>query len=69
MSMNIIRNDWWVTPVWEIQTDFDEKFNDNLLSELKYFYTDEKIKNIKDSNIWVMNTPYVKSLNDYIIKW
>ena len=68
MSMNIIRNDWWVTPVWEIQTDFDEKFNDNLLSELKYFYTDEKIKNIKDSNIWVMNTPYVKSLNDYIIK-
>ena len=65
--MNVIRNDWWVTPVWEIQTDFDKNFNDILLSEMKSFYSN-KMGNKQEPNIWSSNTPYLKELNNYIIK-
>ncbi|NBP55094.1 hypothetical protein EBU71_00890 [bacterium] len=66
--MNVVRNDWWVTPVWEIQTDFDKSFNDNLILELKSYYTDKSMENTKEPNIWVMQTPCLKLLNDYIVK-
>lgn len=66
--MNVIRNDWWVTPVWEIQTDFDKKFNDNLLNELKLYYAHKSMENAREPNIWVMKTSCIKELNEYIIK-
>jgi hypothetical protein len=48
--MNITRNDWWATPVWEIQTDFDTNFNKQLLQEVESYY-----KNLpagSGANIW-----------------
>jgi len=66
--MNVVRNDWWVTPVWEIQTEFDDKFNQNLLLELKSFYSKKTIENTKDTNIWTMNSPCIKKINSFIIE-
>jgi hypothetical protein len=67
--MNVIRNDWWITPVWEVQTDFDKKFNDNLLLEMKPFYSKKNsIGENKEPNLWALNTPCIKKLNQYIIE-
>lgn len=66
--MNVFRNDWWITPVWEVQTEFDDKFNQNLLLELKLYYSNESMENIKEPNIWVMQTPCIRTLNEYMIK-
>jgi len=65
--MKIIRNDWWVTPVWEIQTDFDENFNCELLNELKLYYNSKSMENTKEPNIWTMKTPRIKEINQYLI--
>jgi len=66
--MNVVRNDWWITPVWEVQTDFDDKFNKDLLLELKLYYANKSMENTKEPNIWIMDTPCIKKLNEYIIK-
>ena len=71
--MNVIRNDWWITPVWEVQTDFDKKFNDNLLLEMKSFYSKKiSIGENKEyhggPNLWSLNTPCIKKINQYIIE-
>jgi uncharacterized protein (TIGR02466 family) len=67
MPMNVVRNDWWVTPVWEIQTDFDKNFNDELLQELKSYYSTKSMENTKEPNIWTMKTPCIKEINQYLI--
>ena len=51
--MNIVRNDWWTTPVWEIKTDFDTQFNNDLLRESN---SSEHI------NIWNNDTPAINML-------
>jgi hypothetical protein len=56
--MNIVRNDWWITPVWEIQTDFDEKFNNNLLREAN---------SSNHINVWNNDTPCINELKQYTI--
>jgi len=56
--MNIVRNDWWITPVWEIETEFDTQFNNKLLRE----------SNSSDHvNIWNNDTPAINELKQYTI--
>jgi hypothetical protein len=57
--MNIVRNDWWITPVWEIQTDFDTQFNNNLLRESN---SSEHI------NVWNNDTPAINKLKKYTLQ-
>lgn len=62
--MTTIKHEWWVTPVWEIQTGFDKKFNDELLVEI------EKCKpptNPYQFNIWDYRTPRITELRQKII--
>jgi uncharacterized protein (TIGR02466 family) len=57
--MKIVRNDWWITPVWEIETNFDTKFNNDLLREA----------NSSDHiNVWNNNTPAINKLKEYTLK-
>lgn len=56
--MNIVRNDWWITPVWEIQTDFDTQFNNDLLREAN---SSEHI------NVWNNDTPCINKLKEFTI--
>jgi hypothetical protein len=57
--MNIVRNDWWVTPIWEIQTDFDSQFNNEILREA----------NSSDHiNVWNNNTPAITQLKEYTLQ-
>lgn len=42
--MEKIEHLWWPTPVWEVKTDFDKTFNENLLKEIYL----SKVKNQKD---------------------
>ena len=64
--MKITKTDMWVTPVWEIQTDFDEQFNDGLLTEVSQ-YCDPKA-NSGNFNIWNCNSLRVQELKNYIVK-
>jgi uncharacterized protein (TIGR02466 family) len=45
--MNIIKHEWWATPVWEIDTGFDAQFNKNIMKELPQLKN-----NSNDFNIW-----------------
>ena len=56
----------WVTPVWEIQTDFDQQFNNELLDELGQYCDPESDEG--NSNIWNCDTPRVQELKKYTIK-
>lgn len=66
--MKVTRNDWWVTPVWQIETDFNKNFNEKLLSELKNYYTKKTNTPTEEDNIWEMTTPCVKEINKYILE-
>lgn len=57
--MNIVRNDWWITPVWEIETDFDTRFNNELLREAN---SSEHI------NVWNNDTPAINKLKEYTLQ-
>ena len=59
--MEIIRNDWFVTPVWEVKTDFDSAFNDQLLRD---------VKNLKGGadNIWQIKSDALSYLKEYTSK-
>ena len=53
-----MRNDWWITPVWEIKTDFDTQFNNDLLRE----------SNSSDHiNVWDNDTPAINELKKYTV--
>jgi len=57
--MNIVRNDWWTTPVWEIQTEFDTQFNNDLLRESN---SSEHV------NVWNNDTPTINKLKEYTLQ-
>lgn len=59
--MEIIRNDWFVTPVWQIKTDFDSDFNNQIIK-------DAKCLSGGVNNIWQINSPAIKTLYDYTLK-
>ena len=64
-AMNVIRNDWWATPVWEVHTEFDDVFNQQLLDEVSDYYNSVADNPVK--NIWDSTGPCVKQLNDFIL--
>lgn len=64
--MKITKTDMWVTPVWEIQTDFDEQFNNELLNEVGQYCNSSA--NAVDFNIWDAATPRLQELKKYTVK-
>ena len=63
-TTNYIKHEFWSTPVWEIQTGFDAKFNDTLLEESFYC---QPPKDGKQFNLWDYNTPAISELRNKII--
>lgn len=63
--MNVIRHDWWATPVWEIQTGFDRKFNNDLLVEISKCAPP---KNQFEFNIWDYTSPNIVALKNKILQ-
>jgi hypothetical protein len=66
-NMNVTKKDMWVTPVWEVQTDFDEQFNDELLAEIKIFGDNNKTHGF-NFNLWNSNTKRIQELKTYTLK-
>ena len=58
--MEVIRNDWFSTPVWQIKTDFDKSFNDEILRD---------IGNTKGgvNDIWKIESVALFHLNQYAL--
>lgn len=50
----------WVTPVWEIQTDFDRQFNIELWNEITSFKP--------TSNVWTNDSKRLNELREYTLK-
>jgi uncharacterized protein (TIGR02466 family) len=61
--MNVIKNEWWVTPVWEIDTGFSEQFNNELLSEIDSIIP-QTVGNKFD--VWDTKTPRLTELKQTI---
>lgn len=64
--MTVIRNNWWATPVWEFQTDFDHNFNQALLNEVSEYYSTVQLDDIK--NVWNSTGPCITQLNKTILQ-
>ena len=62
--MEIIRNDWWITPVWEVKTDFDTRFNYELLEEIDEYTKSIPTKHQFDYNIWNHNGKRLTELKE-----
>jgi uncharacterized protein (TIGR02466 family) len=62
--MNIIINEWWTTPVWEVQTDFTTDFNDRLLDEIDKY----KPSNVNEYNLWQIESECISKLKDFTKK-
>ena len=48
-NLNIIEHQWWSTPVWEVETDYDEHFNQSLLKDIqneKYYKHPNLMKDV-----------------------
>jgi uncharacterized protein (TIGR02466 family) len=59
----MIKHEWWATPVWEVKTGFDTKFNNELLKEIA------SIKPTDGSfNVWDYRLPRIIELESYILK-
>lgn len=56
----------WVTPVWEIQTDFTEQFNDELFAEVRNYH--DPNANDFTLNIWNSTTPRIQELKQYTLQ-
>jgi uncharacterized protein (TIGR02466 family) len=61
--MSVTKHEWWVTPIWEIDTEFNEEFNQLLLKEISM------CKQIPGHmfNIWDYTTPAINTLKHKII--
>jgi hypothetical protein len=66
--MKITRNDWWITPVWEIQTDFDHNFNQQLLQEINDYFNSLPKGDGFNTNIWLCPGESVKILKETTLK-
>ena len=64
--MKVTKTDMWVTPVWEIQTDFDHAFNQELLSEISVYC--ERPDRGHNFNLWDNSTPRIQELKNYTTK-
>lgn len=63
--MNVTKKELFVTPVWEIDTKLDKKFNENLLKEINTFYQTQPKFDFLD--LWQANTPYINRMKKYIL--
>jgi hypothetical protein len=61
--MNITKQDLFVTPVWEIQTDLDDYFNSILLNDIA-----ELAKDGLQYNIWKSNNYSISKLKDTLFE-
>lgn len=61
----ITKHEWWITPVWEIQTEFDSKFNDLLIADVLSI---KPSFNPKGFNIFDHSTERIEILKEYITK-
>lgn len=59
--MNIIKNDYWSTPVWEIDTGLDEYFNLTLENELKAVKA-------PNNDVWSYNSTRILELKNKIFE-
>jgi hypothetical protein len=64
------RSNWWLTPIWELQTDSTPEFHEELLDEIYGIAKDISTgvdSNPKDS-LWDYDTPHLSSLKTKILK-
>jgi hypothetical protein len=63
------QNMFWQSPIWEVQTKFDEKFNETLLDEIYGIGKDIVLGKDKDPNnsIWDYSRPNLDILKQEII--
>ena len=63
------QNMFWQSPIWEVQTKFDEKFNDELLEEIYDIGKDIVLGRDKDpkNSIWDYSRPNLDILKQEII--
>ena len=63
------QNMFWQSPIWEVQTKFDEKFNDELLEEIYGIGKDIVLGRDKDpkNSIWDYSRPNLDILKQEII--
>ena len=54
--MNIVKNEFWATPVWEIDTGFDDYFNTILVNDIAEMANKGVQYNIWDKDCYSMNT-------------
>lgn len=59
----MIKHEWWATPVWEVDTGFDGKFNANLIREINLIHSSPG----NEFNIWEYDTPCVSALRQKTI--
>lgn len=61
-------NKWWQSPIWEVDTGFDLKFNDGLLDEI--YSVAKNIQTGKDSkphdDLWDYDLPHLQQLKKTI---
>lgn len=59
----MIRNEFWSTPVWQVDTELGDKFNASLLKEINAIQSPPG----SDFNIWNYNTEAVNTLRHTIL--
>ena len=62
--MNITKHEWWSTPVWEVETGFDDQFNNKLLKEISEIKVTGSPYNF---NIWNTKTQNISILRQKIL--
>lgn len=64
--MKVTKTDMWVTPVWEIQTDFDQEFNDSLLADINRY--SQQHAHGSNFNVWNSDAESIQQLKTYTLK-
>lgn len=68
--MDAYRSQWWLTPIWEVQSSFDRQFNESLLDEL--YEIAVNIRSGTDKNphesLWDYDKPHLNILKEWIMK-
>lgn len=68
--MDAYRSQWWLTPLWEVQSSFDKQFNESLLDEL--YEIAVNIRSGDDKNphesLWDYDKPHLNTLKEWIMK-
>lgn len=64
--MNSI-NPLWLTPIWAVQTDFDNEFNQALLDEMYAIAQGMATETTPKTSLWDYNTPALAKLKETIL--